>query len=166
MINGGGGSTGTLAIQIAKLFDVDITAVDRADKLDMMRTLGADHVIDYTQEDFTRSGRQYDLIFDVQTSRSIYDYRRALFPKGTYVTVGGKTARLLQLWLFRKLVGNYDMHMVGYQANKDLKYLASLFEDGKLKPVIDRCYPLEKTADAFRYFGTGRFKGKIVVTVD
>ncbi len=166
VINGGGGSTGTLAIQIAKLFDVDITAVDRTDKLDMMRTLGADHVIEYTQEDFTRSGRQYDLIFDVQTSRSIYDYRRALFPKGTYVTVGGKTARLLQLWLFRKLVGKYDMHMVGYQANKDLKYLASLFEDGKLKPVIDRCYPLEKTADAFRYFGTGRFKGKIVVTVD
>ena len=165
LINGGGGSTGTLAIQIAKLFDVELAAVDRTEKLDMMRTLGADHVIDYTNEDFTQNGRQYDLIFDVQTTRSIFEYRRALFAQGIYVTVGGKTSHILQLMLFKKLVGNYEMHVVGYQANKDLKYLVSLFEEGKLKPVIDKCFPLEKTADAFRYFGEGRFKGKIVVTV-
>ncbi len=166
LINGGGGSTGTLALQIAKLFDVELTAVDRTEKLDLMRSLGADHVIDYAQEDFTRNGRQYDLIFDVKTTRSIYDYRRALLPKGIYVTVGGKTARILQMLLLRKLTGHYAMHMVGYQANKDLKYLVSLFEAGKLKPVIDKCFPLEKTADAFRYFGEGRFKGKIVVIVE
>ena len=166
LINGGGGSTGTLAIQIAKLFDVEVTAVDRTEKLDMMRTLGADHLIDYTKEDFTKNGRKYDLIFDVKTTRSIFDYKRALFPNGTYVTVGGKTSRILQLLLFKKLAGNCKMHMVGYKANKDLKYLVELFEGGKLKPVIDRCFPLEKTADAFRYFGKGCFKGKIVITLE
>ena len=164
LINGGCGSTGTLAIQIAKLFDVEITGVDRTEKLDMMRTLGADCVIDYTVEDFTRNGRQYDLIFDVKTNRSIFDYKRALCPNGTYVTVGGKTPRLLQLVLFGKLSGKHKMHMVGYKANKDLNYLVELFEAGKLKPVIDRCFPMEKSADAFRYFGEGRFKGKVVIT--
>ena len=166
LINGGGGSTGTLAIQIAKLFGVEVTAVDRTEKLEMMRTLGADHLIDYTKEDFTKIGRKYDLIFDVKTTRSIFDYKRALFPNGAYVTVGGKTLRVLQLLLFKKLAGNYKMHMVGYKANKDLKYLVELFEGGKIKPVIDRCFPLEKTADAFRYFGEGCFKGKIVVTLE
>ena len=165
LINGGGGSTGTLAIQIAKLFDAEVTAVDHADKFGMMRSLGADHLIDYTTEDFTRNGNKYDLIFDVKTTRSIFDYKRALCPNGTYVTVGGKTTRILQLLLFRKLFRKYKMHMVGYKANKDLKYLVELFEADKLKPFIDICFPLEKTADAFRYFGEGRFNGKIVVTL-
>ncbi len=166
LINGGGGSTGTLAIQIAKLFDVEVTAVDRTEKFDLMHTLGADHLIDFTKEDFTKNGRKYDLIFDVKTTRSIFDYKRALCPNGTYVTVGGKTSRILQLLLFRKLAGKYKMQMVGYKANKDLKYLVELFEAGKLKPVIDKCFPLEKTADAFRYFGEGCFKGKIVIRLD
>jgi NADPH:quinone reductase-like Zn-dependent oxidoreductase len=165
LINGGCGSTRTLAIQIAKLFDVEVTGVDRTEKLDMMRTLGADYVIDYTKEDFTKNRRQYDLIFDVKTTRSIFDYKRALHPNGTYVTVGGKTSRILQMMLFRKISDKYKMHMVGYKANKDLNYLVELFKAGKLKPVIDKCFPLEKTADAFRYFGEGRFKGKIVVTL-
>lgn len=165
LINGGGGSTGTLAIQIAKLFDVEVTAVDRTEKLDLMRTLGADHLIDYTKEDFTQNGRTYNLIFDVKTTRSIFDYKRALCPGGRYVTVGGKTSRILQLLLFKQLAGKYKMHMVGYKANKDLKYLVELFEAGKLKPFIDKCFPLEKTADAFRYFGEGCFNGKIVVTL-
>ena len=165
LINGGCGSTGTLAIQIAKLFDVELTCVDRTEKLEIMRTLGADHVIDYTKEDFTENGRQYDLIFDVKTTRSIFDYKRALCPNGTYVTVGGKTSRILQLMLFGKLSGKYRIHMVGYKANKDLNYLSELFEAGKLKPVIDKCFPIEETADAFRYFGEGRFKGKIVITL-
>ncbi len=165
LINGGGGSTGTLAIQTAKLFDVELTAVDRTEKLDMMRNLGADHVIDFTKDDFTKNGRRYDVIFDVKTTRSIFAYQRALGPDGTYVTVGGKTSRILQILLFRKLFNKHKMHLVGYKANKDSGYLVELFEAGKIKPVIDRCYPLEKTADAFRYFGEGRFKGKIVVTV-
>jgi NADPH:quinone reductase-like Zn-dependent oxidoreductase len=164
LINGGGGSTGTLAIQIAKLFDVEITCVDSTEKLDMMRTLGADHVIDYTKDDFTQNGRKYDLIFDVKTNRSVFDYQRALCPNGTYVTVGGKTSRILQVVLFGKLLKKYKMHIVGYKANKDLNYIVELFEAGKLKPFIDKCFPLEKTAEAFRYFGEGRFKGKIVVT--
>ena len=166
LINGGCGSTGTLAIQIAKLFDVEITAVDRTEKLDMMRHLGVDHVIDYTKDDFTKNGQQYDLIFDVKTTRSFFDYKRALCPNGTYVTVGGKTFRILQLVLFRKLFGKCKMHVVGYKANKDSDYLVKLFEAGKLKPVIDKCFPLEETADAFRYFGEGRFKGKIIITLE
>jgi NADPH:quinone reductase-like Zn-dependent oxidoreductase len=166
LINGGGGSTGTLAIQVAKLFDVEVTAVDRTEKLEMMRTLGADHVIDYIKEDFTKSGRPYDLIFDVKTTRSIFDYKRALCPHGAYVTVGGKTSRILQLLLFKRLFPKYKMHMVAYKANKDLNYLVELFEAGKLKPVIDKCFPLEETDDAFRYFGEGRFKGKIVITLE
>jgi NADPH:quinone reductase-like Zn-dependent oxidoreductase len=164
LINGGCGSTGTLAIQIAKSFDVEVTGVDRTEKLDMMRTLGADHVIDYTKEDFTKSGCQYDLIFDVKTTRSVFDYRHALCPNGTYVTVGGKTSRILQIVLFGALSRKYKMHMVGYKANKDLNYIVELFKAGKLKPVIDKCFALEETAEAFRYFGEGCFKGKIVIT--
>ena len=166
LINGGGGSTGTLAIQIAKLFDVELTAVDRTEKLDMMRSLGADQVIDYTKIDFTKNGRPYDLIFDVKTNRSIFDYQRALSPNGVYVAVGGKTSRILQLVLFGKLTKKYKMHIVGYKANKDSSYLVELFEAGRLKPIIDRCYPLEETAEAFRYFGKGAFKGKIVIKTD
>jgi NADPH:quinone reductase-like Zn-dependent oxidoreductase len=164
LINGGGGSTGTLAIQIAKLFDVEVTAVDHTVKLDTMRALGADHVIDYTKEDFTQNGLKYDLVFDVKTNRSVFDYRRSLCPNGTYVTVGGKTSRILQVVFFGMLSKKYIMRLVGYKANKDLNYLVKLFEAEKLKPVIDKCFPLEKTAEAFRYFGEGRFKGKIVVT--
>jgi len=165
LINGGGGSTGTLAIQIAKSFDVDVTAVDRTEKLDLMRILGADHVVDYTVEDFTRNGRKYDLIFDVKTTRSIFEYQRALCRNGTYVTVGGQTIRILQLLLLRRFCRKHTLHMVGYQANKDSKYLVDLFESHKLKPFIGISFPIEKTADAFHYFGEGRFKGKIVVTV-
>ena len=164
LINGGCGSTGTLAIQIAKSFDAEVTGVDHTEKFDMMRTLGADHVMDYTIDDFTKTGQRYDLIFDVKTTRSIFDYKRALCPNGTYVTVGGKTSRILQLVVFGKLFRKYNMHVVGYKANKDSNYLVTLFEAGKVKPVIDKCFPLEETADAFRYFGEGRFKGKIVIT--
>ncbi len=120
LINGGGGSTGTLAIQIAKLFDVEVTAVDHTLKLDTMLSLGADHVIDYTKEDFTEIGQKYDLIFDVKTNRSVFDYQRALCPNGIYVTVGGKTSRILQVVFFGKLSKKYNMHMVAYKANKEL----------------------------------------------
>jgi NADPH:quinone reductase-like Zn-dependent oxidoreductase len=166
LINGGGGSTGTLAIQIAKLFDVELTGVDRTEKLDLMRTLGADHLIDYVTEDFTKNGRQYDLIFDVKTTRSLFDYKGSLCQNGTYVTVGGNTSRILQILFFGKLSRKHKLHMVDYKANKDLNYLIDLFEAGKIKPIIDRCFPLEESAAAFRYFGEGRFKGKIVVTVE
>lgn len=166
LINGGGGSTGTLAIQIAKLFNAEVTAVDSTEKLDMMRTLGADHVIDFTKEDFTRNGRQYDLIFDVKTNRSYFDYKRALALNGKYVTVGGKTLRILQTLFFGLFCRNRKMQMVSYKANKDNAYLLEISESGRLKPVIDRCFPLEKTAEAFRYYGEGTFKGKIVVVAN
>jgi len=165
LINGGGGSTGTLALQITKLFDVEVTAIDHTVKLDMMRSLGADHVIDYTKNDFIEDGRKYDLIFDVKTNRSVFAYQSALCPNGNYVTVGGKTSRILQVYLYGKLFKKPRMHIVGYKANKDLKYLIELFEADILKPVIDKCFPLEETAEAFRYFGEGLFKGKIVVTI-
>ncbi len=166
LINGGAGSTGTLAIQIAKLFDTEVTAVDHTEKLDFMRALGADHVLDYTQEDFTQTGRQYDLIFDMKTNRSMFEYRRALRPNGVYVTVGGQTSRLLQIGLFGRLMRQCSMRILGYKANKDTCYLIELVEAGKLKPVVDKCFSLAEKADAFRYFGTGRYKGKIVVKVD
>jgi NADPH:quinone reductase-like Zn-dependent oxidoreductase len=165
LINGGGGSTGTLAIQIAKLFDVEVTAVDHTVKLDTMLALGADHVIDYTKDDFTQNIQKYDLVFDVKTNRSVFNYQRVLCPNGVYVTVGGKTSRILQVVFFGQLFQQCKMHMVAYKANKDLSYLLDLFEADKLNPVIDKYFPLEKTAEAFRYFGEGRFKGKIVVTI-
>ncbi len=166
LINGGGGSTGTLALQIAKSFDVEVTGVDRPEKFALMRTLGADHVIDYTKEDLTKNGRQYDLIFDVKTTRFPFDYKRALTENGRYVTVGGKTSRLLQLILLSKFMSKCTMRLVGYKANKDLSYLIELFETGKLKPVIDKRFPLEETAQAFRYYGEDRFQGKIVIGLD
>jgi NADPH:quinone reductase-like Zn-dependent oxidoreductase len=166
LINGGGGGTGTLAIQIAKLFDVEVTAVDHTVKVDAMLALGADYVIDYTKDDFTKNEQKYDLIFDVKTDRSVFDYRRVLAPNGIYVTVGGITSRILQVVLLGKLFKNYTMHMVAYKANKDLNYLIKLFEANEICPVIDKCFPLGKTAEAFRYFGKGRFKGKVVVALE
>jgi NADPH:quinone reductase-like Zn-dependent oxidoreductase len=130
-----------------------------------MLSLGADHVIDFTKEDFTEIGQKYDLIVDVKTNRSFFDYQRALCPNGIYVTVGGKTSRIFQIVIFGKLSKKSKMHLVAYKANKDLNYLIELYDAGKLKLVIDKCFPLEKTAEAFRYFGEGRSKGKIVVTV-
>lgn len=166
LINGAGGGVGTFAIQIAKSFGVEVTGVDSTVKLDMLRSLGADHVIDYTQVDFTKSGNYYDLILDVKTDRSIFNYRRALSSSGSYVTVGGRSARILQLVLLGPLMrkaGNKKMTLIMHKANKDLNVLKELMESGKVKPVIDKCFPLSDTADAFKYFREGRFKGKIVI---
>jgi len=163
LINGGGGATGTLAIQIAKLFDVELTAVDNTAKLDAMRSLGADHVIDYTKQDFTKTGQKYDLIFDVKTIRSAFDYRRVLSPNGTYVTVGGKSSRIFQALILSKLLKKQKMSLVMYKPNKDLNYLIKLFEENKLKLNIDKRFPFDKTPDAFRYFEQGTFIGKVVI---
>ena len=164
LINGGGGSTGTLAIQIAKSHGAEVTAVDRTEKLSMMREIGADQVMDYTKTDFTRTGRQYDLVFDVKTQRSIFACQRALTPGGAYVTVGGDTRYLLHMLLLRRLFKKHRFHMVMYEANKDCPLLLSLFQEGRIRPVIDQRFCLENTAEAFRYFGKGIFTGKIVVT--
>lgn len=168
LLNGAGGGVGTFALQIAKLYDVEVTAVDKVGKLDMLRAMGADHVIDYLEEDFTRHGKCYDLILDVKTNRSPLAYARALSLNGTYATVGGNTARLLQTLVLGPLisrVSNKHLRIVTLKPNKDLAYMNALFEAGKLVPVIDRPYTLADVPEAFRLFGTGDHKGKIVVTM-
>jgi NADPH:quinone reductase-like Zn-dependent oxidoreductase len=168
LLNGAGGGVGTFALQIAKLYDVEVTVVDKASKLDMLRTMGADHAIDYLKEDFTRNGKRYDLILDVKTIRSPLAYMRALNPNGTYATVGGTTTRLLQILVLGPLISrlsNKNVRMVGLKPNKDLAYMNQLFEAGKLVPVIDRVYKLADVPEALRLFGTGDHTGKIIVTV-
>ena len=160
---------GTFAIQMAKSYGAEVTGVDSTGKLDLMSSLGADYVIDYNREDFTKNGKFYDLILDVKTDRSIFDYWRALSSNGIYVTVGGRSARILQLVLVGSLIsmtGGKKLTLILHRPNKGLNILNELFESGKIKPVVDRCFPLSETAEAFQYFGEGHFKGKVVITVE
>lgn len=169
LINGAGGGAGTFAIQIAKSLGADVTGVDHTSKLVFMRSLGADHVLDYTQEDFTRNGQQYDLILDVQGYHSIFDYKRALSPGGIYVMVGGSSALANQVmflgpWI--SMISGKKMDLLLHKANKGMAFMKELLEAGKVVPVIDRCYLLEDAAEALRYFGEGQVKGKVVITLD
>jgi len=166
LINGAGGGVGTFAVQIAKLYAVEVTGVDRDEKLEMLRSLGFDHVIDYQKEDFTKNGHQYDLILDVKTNRSMFDYLRVLRPNGRYVTVGGSMSRLLQalaLGPLISLISKKKILIVALKVNKDLAYINELFEAGKIKPVIDGPYSLEEVPKVFRLFTEGLHKGKIIV---
>jgi NADPH:quinone reductase-like Zn-dependent oxidoreductase len=168
LINGAGGGVGTIGIQLAKVQDVEVTGVDRASKLEMMRSLGFDHVIDYEQEDFTKSGKRYDLILDTKTSRSPFEYARALNPNGTYVTVGGVGAKLLQCLLFGwwvRLTAGKKVVLIGIKQNKYLPYLSERFEAGQLVPVIDGPYTLSTAKDALRHFWSGHHKGKVIVSI-
>jgi NADPH:quinone reductase-like Zn-dependent oxidoreductase len=170
LINGAGGSVGTFAVQLAKYFGAEVTGVDSMEKLDMLRSIGADHVIDYTEEDFTKSGQLYDLILDVVVHRSVFDYKRALSPEGITVMVGGSTARVFSNLLLGPVVlmtGSKKVSLVRWEPNKeeDLDFLKELFEAGKVKPVIDRCYPLSEVPEALRYFGKGYARGKVVIAV-
>lgn len=169
LINGAGGGVGTFAIQIAKLYNAEITAVDSESKLDMLRSVGTDHVIDYKKEDFTTNGKQYDLILDVKTNRSLFDIARALKPNGSYVTVGGSTRRLFQALLVApwiKMTKNKKIGIVALKTNKDLLYMNELFESGKVKPIIDGHYKLEDVPAAMTYYSTAAHKGKIVISID
>ena len=168
LINGAGGGVGTFGIQIAKLYDVEVTGVDNAGKLDMMRSMGFDHVIDYKKEDFTKNGKRYDLILDVKTNRSIFSYARALSRHGVYVTVGGSLLRLLQALVLGPLISMINkkhIRIVALKPNKDLLYMNGLFEAGKVKPVIDGPYQPQQIVEAFRIFGEGEHKGKMVITM-
>jgi NADPH:quinone reductase-like Zn-dependent oxidoreductase len=168
LINGAGGGVGTFGIQIAKLYGVEVTGVDSAGKLDMLRSMGFDHVIDYTKEDFTKNGKCYDLILDVKTNRSMLAYARALCRHGVYVTVGGSMLRLLQSLLLGpwiSMISKKHIRLVALRKNKDLLYMNKLFEAGKIKPVIDGPYKLDEVPEAFRLFGKGDHKGKIVITM-
>jgi NADPH:quinone reductase-like Zn-dependent oxidoreductase len=168
LINGAGGGVGTFAIQMAKAEGAEITAVDGPDKLEFLRALGAAQVIDYTREDFTRNGQRYDRILDVKTTRSLFACARALAPQGGFVTVGGDMWRLVQALLLGPLfalASSKRIRILALKPNLGLDEMKELFEAGKVVPVIDRTYPLDEAADAFRHYGTARHKGKVVITV-
>ncbi len=168
LINGAGGGVGTFAIQIAKYFGAEVTAVDKTNKLEMMKLLGADHVIDYTKEDYTNNGQQYDLIVDTVAARSIFDYKRALTADGTFVMVGGSPSSILQTALLGSLVTKFGKKKIGlllHKPNEGLKDMITLFQTGKVIPVIGRCFKLSEVPDALRLQGEANAKGKIVINV-
>ncbi|HET9195932.1 MAG TPA: NAD(P)-dependent alcohol dehydrogenase [Vicinamibacterales bacterium] len=169
LINGAGGGVGTIGVQIAKAQGAEVTGVDSAMKLEMMRSIGFDHVIDYQTEDFTKNGKCYDLIVDTKTTRSPAEYARSLNPGGTYASVGGPEMKvlfgiMLAGWA-RGLVTGKRLRLVGLKPNRDLPYLNEQFEAGHLVPVIDGPYALDQGADALRHFGSGNHKGKVVITM-
>ena len=172
LINGASGGVGTFAVQLAKHFGAEVTGVCSTRNTDLVRSIGAEDVIDYTNEDFTRSGQRYDLVIDNVGNRSLISMRRALAPAGTLVLVGASkgnwiapiarvlAARQLSRFGNRKLVG-----MLTDIAREDLEYVTELIEAGKVTPVLDRTYPLREVSDAIRYLETMRARGKVVITV-
>jgi NADPH:quinone reductase-like Zn-dependent oxidoreductase len=169
LINGASGGVGTFAVQLAKYFGAEVTAVCSTGKLDMVRSIGADHVIDYKQEDFTKREERCDLILAVAGYHPILDYRRALSPEGIYVCIGGSTAQYFQAALLGPLIsmmGSKKMgSILGKPNQKDYAFLMELLEAGKVVPVIDRRYTLSEVAEALQYFEEGRARGKVVITV-
>jgi len=170
LINGASGSVGPFAVQIAKALGAEVTGVCSTAKMGMVRSAGADHVIDYTKEDFTRNRRRYDRIVDIAGSHSIFACRRALRPGGTYVWVGGPTSRLLQAVLLGpliSLVGDRTISMLSWKPfpKADVASLKELVDAGIVRPVIDRRYPLAEVPDALRYLEAGNALGKIVITM-
>jgi NADPH:quinone reductase-like Zn-dependent oxidoreductase len=169
LINGASGGVGTFAVQIAKSFGAEVTAVCSTRNVDIARSIGADHVIDYTREDFTRGNNRYDLIIGANGYHSLSDYKRALRPQGTYVCTGGTLSQIIQ-----SEGGASKTHEEGKkvrslgsvkQSLDDLVVVKELIEAGKVVPVIDRRFPLSETAEAFRYYGEGRSRGKVIITV-
>jgi NADPH:quinone reductase-like Zn-dependent oxidoreductase len=169
LINGASGGVGTFAVQIAKAFGADVTAVCSTRNLEQARSLGADHVIDYSKADFTQNGQQYDLILAANGYHPLSAYKRALTPQGIYVMAGGSPAQMFQALLLGPLnskSGGRKMGGLSAKANqKDLLILKELLEAGKVVPVIDKRYPLSEAAEALRYLGTGHARGKVVITI-
>jgi NADPH:quinone reductase-like Zn-dependent oxidoreductase len=170
LVDGASGGVGTFAVQIAKSFGAEVTAVCSTRNVDTARSIGADHVIDYTREDFTQSGQGYDLILGANAHHSIFDYRRALSRDGIFVMVGGGWIQILQAMLlgpFLSRIGSKKMRFFIAKINtKDLVFLKDLLEAGKVVPVIDRRYPLNDAAEALRYREEGHAQGKVVITVE
>jgi NADPH:quinone reductase-like Zn-dependent oxidoreductase len=171
LINGASGGVGTFAVQIAKSFGAEVTAVCSARNLDMARSIGADHVIDYRREDFTQNGLHYDLIFAVNGYHPLSAYRRALNTQGIYVCAGGALSQIFQAMLLGALMSRKDGKKMGFMGiaktnQKDLIFVRDLVEAGKVVPVIDRSYPLGAAAEAIRYLAEGHAIGKVVFTVD
>jgi NADPH:quinone reductase-like Zn-dependent oxidoreductase len=175
LINGASGGVGTFAVQIAKAFGAEVTGVCSTTNVDLVRSIGADHVIDYTQDDFTRNGRHYDLIFDNVGNRSLSDCRRALLPGGTLIPnsnkgsghwIGGFLGRAVQALAVSPFVSQRLRPFAATEKSEDLVVLKELIESGKVTPVIDRTYPLNETAEALGYYGEGHTRGKVVITVE
>jgi NADPH:quinone reductase-like Zn-dependent oxidoreductase len=166
---GASGGVGTFMVQIAKSFGAEVTAISSTKKMEGLRTLGADHVIDYTHEDFTRSGQRYDLILAVNGYCPLADYRRALKPQGTYVMVGGEGRQIFESLVKGPLVsrrgGQTVTNLAATPNADDLSFVKDLIEAGKVTPVIDRTYPLENTAEAVRYVGGSRAAGKVIIQI-
>jgi len=169
LINGASGGVGTFAVQIAKSFGAEVTAVCSTGKMDMVRSIGADQVIDYTEEDFTQNGQRYDLILAANGYHPLSDYKRALSPEGIYVMIGGSMAQIFQAMLlgpWMTMTGSQKMgNLLAKPNNQDLLFMGELLEAGKVVPVIDRCYPLSEVADALRYVEEGHARGKVIITV-
>ena len=166
LIVGAGGSIGTWTVQLAKLYGAEVTGVDHTVKLDMLRSIGADHVIDYTKEDFTKNGRKYDLIMDTIGKSPFWGSLRSLNENGTYLNANpGLFGGMIMGWFSKRSNKKIITWSAGY-TTKNLLALKELIEDGKIKPVIDRRYPLEQTAEAHRYVDTGLKKGNVVITLE
>src|SRR5665648_1041878 len=170
LINGASGGVGSFAVQIAKSFGAEVTAVCSTRNLEMVHSLGADHIIDYKKEDFTKSGQQYDLILAVNGYHPISDYLGVLKPEGTYVVAGGSGAQVFEGLFFGHMMEKKDKKVMSSVAGKpkqaDLMVIKNLLETGKIKSVIDGCYPLSKTPEAFRYFENEHPRGKVVITME
>jgi NADPH:quinone reductase-like Zn-dependent oxidoreductase len=167
LINGASGGVGTAAVQLAKHFEAEVTGVCSAANVELVKSLGADHVIDYTKEDFTQGGETYDLILDTVVGKTSFSRCKAsLKPEGRYLAVAGGMPAMVQM-LWTSLIGNKKVIAVGAaERAEDLRFLAGLAETGEFKPVIDRRYPLEQMAEAHRYVETRRKKGNVVITIE
>lgn len=170
LINGASGGVGTFAVQIAKALGAEVTAICSTKKVELVRSLGADHVIDYTKEDFPQNGQRYDLILAANGNRSIFEYKRALTPTGIYVMTGGGMTQLMQAILLGPLLsmtgGNKMGNLLAKPNQKDLSFVKDLLVTGKVSPVIDRCYPFREAPAAMRYLGEGHAKGKIIISME
>ena len=168
LVYGASGGIGTFVVQIAKTFGAEVTGVCSTKNVDLVRSLGTDHVIDYTKEDFSKNGKQYDLIVATAGYRSIYDYKRALSPKGIYVCTGGAWSQIFQTLILAKRLSEpagKKLEVLTMKPDFDFATLKELIEAGKVRSVIDRSYPLEKTGEAFTYYSKRHARGKVVITV-
>jgi NADPH:quinone reductase-like Zn-dependent oxidoreductase len=168
LINGAGGGVGTFALQLAKLYEAEVTGVDTGEKLQNMKAIGYNDVIDYKKENFTKRKERYDLILDAKTSQPTWAYLKALKPKGKYITVGGTAGKLLLFALTKGLISALSkkkFQLLALQPNKGLNYINKLYAEGKIKPVIDGPYTLKEFPRLLQYFGEGKHTGKVVIKI-
>ncbi len=168
LINGGGGGVGTIGLQLAKLYDCEVTGVDSSEKLDMMTSIGFDFVSDFREINFTKNGKQYDLILDCKTDKSAFSYLRSLKPDGKYITIGGKLSSLINVLFWSKLASLFTkkkLQILSLRPNQGLDYIGELTRQNKIKCKIDGPYSLEDIPRLVQYFGEGKHKGKIVIKI-